>query len=156
MESAPARWGQLEPSFPVVLGADSAQQLEDQIRTMGARNLAQTQGAGTERPVRSRSLRPPSGQDHLRTGSFCILGAPRELTPCYHDRMSRKTTTVRLPEDLADELDVVARGRGVSVNSVVIDALAAEIERVKADKEFMAHLHRVTERDKEILDRLAQ
>lgn len=70
--------------------------------------------------------------------------------------MPRKTTTVRLPEDLADEVDVVARGRGVSVNTVVIDALEAEIERAKADTELMAHLRRVTERDKEILDRLAQ
>jgi hypothetical protein len=70
--------------------------------------------------------------------------------------MTRKTTTVRLPEELADEVEVVARGRGVSVNAVVIDALVAEIERVKADKKFMAHLQRVTQRDKEILDRLAQ
>ena len=53
-------------------------------------------------------------------------------------------------------MDAVARGRGVSVNAVVIDALVAEIERVKADKQFMAHLRRVTERDKEILDRLAR
>jgi predicted transcriptional regulator len=70
--------------------------------------------------------------------------------------MARKTTTVRMPEELADQVDVVARGRGVSVNTVVIDALVAEIERVKADKHFMAHLRRVTERDKEILDRLAK
>jgi predicted transcriptional regulator len=70
--------------------------------------------------------------------------------------MDRKTTTVRLPEDLADKVDVVARGRGVSVNTVVVDALTAEIERVKADKQFMNHLRKVTERDKEILDRLAQ
>lgn len=78
------------------------------------------------------------------------------MTVCYHDGMTRKTTTVRLPEDLADEVDVVARGRGVSVNTVVVDALMAEIERVKADKQFMSHLRKVTERDKEILDRLAQ
>ena len=70
--------------------------------------------------------------------------------------MTRKTTTVRLPEELADQVDVVARGRGVSVNAVVIDALVAEIDRVKADKQFMDHLRKVTERDKEILDRLAQ
>ncbi|MHB8296847.1 MAG: hypothetical protein ACYDH5_20015 [Acidimicrobiales bacterium] len=44
----------------------------------------------------------------------------------------------------------------VSVNTVVIDALAAEVDRVKADKRFMAHLRHVTNRDKEILDRLAQ
>ena len=70
--------------------------------------------------------------------------------------MSRKTTTIRLPEDLADEVEVVARGRGVSVNAVVVDALVAEVERVKADTQFMAHLRKVTERDKEILDRLAR
>ena len=70
--------------------------------------------------------------------------------------MSRKTTTVRLPGDLADQVEVVARGRGVSVNAVVVDALLAEIERVKADEQFMAHLRKVTERDKENLDRLAK
>lgn len=70
--------------------------------------------------------------------------------------MTRKATTVRLPEQLADEVEAVARGRGVSVNAVVVDALSAEIERVKADTEFMAHLRAITERDREILDRLAQ
>jgi predicted transcriptional regulator len=70
--------------------------------------------------------------------------------------MARKTTTVRLPEELADQVDVVARGRGVSVNAVVVDALLAEVERVKTDKQFMDRLRKVTERDKDILDRLAQ
>jgi len=70
--------------------------------------------------------------------------------------MTRKATTVRLPEQLADEVEAVARGRGVSVNAVVVDALSAEIERVKADSDFMAHLRALTERDREILDRLAQ
>jgi glutamate-1-semialdehyde aminotransferase len=70
--------------------------------------------------------------------------------------MARKTTTVRLPEELADEVEVVARGRGVSVNAVVVDALVAEVEKVRADKTFMDHLRRITERDKEILDRLAE
>jgi hypothetical protein len=78
------------------------------------------------------------------------------LTLCYHDGMTRKTTTVRLPEELADQVDVVARGRGVSVNAVVVDALVAEVERVRADKTFMDHLRRITDRDKEILDRLAE
>jgi glutamate-1-semialdehyde aminotransferase len=55
-----------------------------------------------------------------------------------------------------DTVDAVARGRGVSVNTVVLDALTAEIERVRKDKEFMARLRDMTERDKEILDRLAQ
>jgi len=70
--------------------------------------------------------------------------------------MERKTTTVRLPEDLAETAEVVARGKGVSVNALIIDALAAEIARVKADSEFMADLRALTDRDREILDRLAE
>jgi len=61
-----------------------------------------------------------------------------------------------MPQDLADEVEAVARGRGVSVNTVVLDALVAEVQRVKKDKQFMARLRQITERDKEILDRLAQ
>ena len=70
--------------------------------------------------------------------------------------MAKKTTTVRMPEELAEQVEVVARGKGISVNAVVLEALAAEIERVKADKDFVERLRRLTERDKEILDRLAQ
>ncbi len=70
--------------------------------------------------------------------------------------MSRRTTTVRIPEDLAEEADIVARGRGISVNALMLEALHAEIERVKSDDEFMETLRALTERDKEILDRLAE
>ena len=78
------------------------------------------------------------------------------IVACYHDGVTKKVTTVRMPEDLAEQVDAVARGRGVSVNTVVIDALLAEIERVKSDVQFMTRLRELTERDKEILDRLAR
>jgi predicted transcriptional regulator len=78
------------------------------------------------------------------------------MMACYHDGMVKKTTTVRLPEELADTVEVVARGRGISVNALVVEALLAEVEKVKQDDHFMATLRKVTERDKEILDRLAQ
>lgn len=42
------------------------------------------------------------------------------------------------------------------MNTVVVDALLAEIERVKADAQFMTRLRELTERDKEILERLAR
>ncbi len=61
-----------------------------------------------------------------------------------------------MPEELAEEADMVARGRGVSVNALMLEALTAELERVKEDAEFMSQLKRLTERDKEILDRLAE
>lgn len=70
--------------------------------------------------------------------------------------MTRKATTVRLPEDLADTAEVVARARGVSVNTLILDALQAEVDRVKGDEEFMGLMRSLVERDKEILDRLAE
>ncbi|MGQ0743548.1 MAG: ribbon-helix-helix protein, CopG family [Acidimicrobiales bacterium] len=70
--------------------------------------------------------------------------------------MARKATTVRLPENLAATAEVLARARGVSVNQVILDALQAEIDRVRQDKGFMTVLHALVERDKEILDRLAE
>lgn len=70
--------------------------------------------------------------------------------------MTRKTTTVRLPEELADTAEVVARARGISVNTLIIDALVADIERVRQDKEFTSRLRALVERDKEILHRLAE
>ncbi len=67
-----------------------------------------------------------------------------------------KQTTVRLPDDLADEAEAVARVRGDSVNQLIIDALAAEIERVRSDEDFTARAKKLLERDREILDRLAK
>jgi hypothetical protein len=61
-----------------------------------------------------------------------------------------------MPDNLAETVEVVARARGISVNSLVIDALTTEVERVKRDDDFMARLRELTARDKEILDRLAQ
>lgn len=70
--------------------------------------------------------------------------------------MEKRTTTVRMPEELAEQADVVARGRGISVNALMLEALEAEIERVSHDEDFMTRLRELTERDKEILDRLAE
>ena len=66
-----------------------------------------------------------------------------------------KQTTVRLPEDLAQEAEAVARVQGSSVNQLVIDSLRAEIERVRADEDFTARAKRLIQRDRELLDRLA-
>jgi len=70
--------------------------------------------------------------------------------------MARRTTTVRMPEELAETAEMVARGRGLSVNALLLEALEAEIERVKNDEEFMGKLRALTERDRQILDRLAE
>ncbi len=67
-----------------------------------------------------------------------------------------KQTTVRLPDELADEAEAVARVRGTSVNALIVESLSAEIERVRADKDFTARARKLLERDQELLDRLAR
>jgi predicted transcriptional regulator len=67
-----------------------------------------------------------------------------------------KQTTVRLPQDLADEAEAVARVKGTSVNALIIESLAAEIDRVRADTAFAERATQLLERDKELLDRLAR
>jgi hypothetical protein len=70
--------------------------------------------------------------------------------------MTSRHATVRLPEELADQAEAVARVQGTSVNTLIIDALTAEIERVRADKDFTNRARKLLERDKELLERLAR
>ena len=77
------------------------------------------------------------------------------MTSCYHDIM-KKQTTVRLSEELASEVEVVARAQGVSVNQLIINSLVVEISRVRKDTEFISRVQHLVARDKEILDRLAK
>ena len=67
-----------------------------------------------------------------------------------------KQTTVRLPDDLADKAEVIARTRGTSVNQLIIDSLVIEIDRVRSDTSFMSRAKELVERDIEILDELAK
>jgi hypothetical protein len=48
----------------------------------------------------------------------------------YPDPYDEWFTTVRLPDELADDVEAVARVRGESVNQLIIHSLATEIARV--------------------------
>jgi hypothetical protein len=67
-----------------------------------------------------------------------------------------KQTTVRLPQELADQAEAVARVRGTSLNALIVESLAAEVERVRDDKAFTKRARELLARDKELLDRLAK
>ena len=67
-----------------------------------------------------------------------------------------KQTTVRLPQDLADDAEAVARVKDTSVNALIIDALTTEIERVRQDEEFISRAKQLLARDQELLDRLGR
>jgi hypothetical protein len=69
--------------------------------------------------------------------------------------MARKSMTLRLSPEQADELELVARAEGISVSDAVRVAIAEHIERKRKDKAFRERLRAVMERDREILDRLA-
>ena len=70
--------------------------------------------------------------------------------------MAKKTEPTCLPDEPAAAVDVVARGKGNSVNALIVEAPTADIERVRHDDGFMAHLREIAERDREPLERLAQ
>lgn len=76
------------------------------------------------------------------------------LVSRYHSVMT-KQSTVRLPDVLADRAEAVARVRGTSVNALIVESLTAEIERVRADRAFTDRARQLLERDKELIDRLA-
>lgn len=86
--------------------------------------------------------------DALDTIGSCVVS-------WYHEFMTRQTA-VRLPEDLADRAEAVARVGGTSVNALIVDSLAAKIDRVRAEKDFTDRARKLLERDKELLDRLAR
>ena len=67
-----------------------------------------------------------------------------------------KQTTIRIPDELAEQIEVVAAVRNISVNQLTIDALQVEISRVKDDRKFMLALEDHTRKHKELLDRLAK
>ena len=73
----------------------------------------------------------------------------------YRECMT-KQTTVRLPDDLAEDAETVARIEGTSVNALIVNALTTEIERVRQDEDFTSRAKQLLERDRELLERLAR
>jgi len=67
-----------------------------------------------------------------------------------------RQTTVRLPKELADQADAVARVRGTSVNALIVESLTTAIDLVRADDDFTERARKLLERDKELLDRLVR
>jgi predicted DNA-binding ribbon-helix-helix protein len=73
----------------------------------------------------------------------------------YHGIMT-KQTTVRLEEELAQQVDLIARAQNKSTNQLIVDVLTAEISRVRQDQDFMVSLKAHVKRDAEILNRLSK
>lgn len=67
-----------------------------------------------------------------------------------------KATSIRLSPELAAELSAVARADGVPVSDVVRAAIGKHIATRRADEDFQASLREQMEKDREVLERLAE
>lgn len=69
--------------------------------------------------------------------------------------MAIKVTTVRLEEELADELAAVARVDGRSVSDAVREAVANHVAERRVDPDFQKALKLRMEEDRQLLEQLA-
>jgi predicted transcriptional regulator len=67
-----------------------------------------------------------------------------------------KQTTIRIPDELAEQIEVIAAVRNISINQLTLDALQVEINRVREDRQFIVDLKEHARKHKELLDRLAK
>jgi predicted transcriptional regulator len=68
--------------------------------------------------------------------------------------MRTKVSSLRVPEDLAIELDAVARAEGESVSEITRAALYQFIAARRSDREFKERLQKRLEEDREVIERL--
>ncbi len=66
-----------------------------------------------------------------------------------------KAMTLRLDDEMAAQLEAIARAEDVPIAEEVRQALAAHIDGRRRDKAFQARLAASIKRNREILDRLA-
>jgi predicted transcriptional regulator len=67
-----------------------------------------------------------------------------------------KTMTLRLNDDLATDLEAMARVDGVPVSEAVRVAIEQRIEGRRSDRDFQARLRRLMVENQRALERLAQ
>lgn len=69
--------------------------------------------------------------------------------------MDRKAMTLRLSQEQAEALEAVAEADGVPVAEAVRVAISEHIERRRKDKAFQGRLRASLERNRRILEKLA-
>ncbi len=73
----------------------------------------------------------------------------------WHATIERNFT-VRLPDDEAANIEVLARVEELSLNGTVRRAMVEAVEARRADPEFEFRVHRIITEDRELLERLAR
>lgn len=70
--------------------------------------------------------------------------------------MNTKVISIRMPDELAVQIDAMARTEGVSVSEAMRAAAYRYIATRRADQDFKERLRKRLEEDAEILKRLAE
>ena len=63
---------------------------------------------------------------------------------------------MRLPDELAADVEALARVEDASLNETVKQALIEAVERRRKNPKFKARLGKIIEEDRELLERLAK
>lgn len=69
---------------------------------------------------------------------------------------STKIISLRMPAELAEQIDAMARAEGVSISETLRAAAYRYIATRRADQDFKERLRKRLEEDAEILKRLAE
>lgn len=67
-----------------------------------------------------------------------------------------KQTTIRIPDELAEQIEVIAAVRNISLNQLTLEALQVEINRMQDNPQFLLDLKEHARKHKAVLDRLAK
>ncbi len=70
--------------------------------------------------------------------------------------MTKKTTSLRLTEEEAREVEAVAQVDGMSVNELAREALREHVKARRTDPEFRARAKEIMERNRRLFERLAE
>ena len=70
--------------------------------------------------------------------------------------MAKKAMTLRLEDELARELEAVARVEGITVSEAVRHAITEHVAAKRADRAFQERLDRFMSENRAILERLAR
>ena len=72
-----------------------------------------------------------------------------------HDPISGTTISVRVPEEIAAEVGVIARVEGVNVSEVIRAGVYRHLSALRTDPAFQERLRKRLGEDREILERYA-
>lgn len=67
-----------------------------------------------------------------------------------------RAISVRISDEMVDELDQIARISGVSISEVIREAICGYFSACRTDERFQARLRERLEKDREVLERLAE